>query len=58
MARDINYSSEQHDSASEDIDMMTALWCFECRAFHNLCYYCPKQYMRCPHCREVIKKEI
>ena len=53
-----NENLEQDDGVLEDIDMMTAYWCFKCKAFHNLFSYCPKEYMRCPHCRETIKKEV
>ena len=58
MARDINYSPEQHDSISEDFHdpFICAMWCDKCCDFHGL-YDCPyEDYKFCPHCGQVMKR--
>jgi len=54
MARDTNYSPEQHDGWSEDFRYK--VWCPKCLDFHGL-YDCPyDDYDFCPTCGQLIKR--
>ena len=63
MAKDINYSPEQHDSFSDNITYQW--WCPKCCTYHSYHYGlyggisgCPyDDYKYCPHCGQAIRRD-
>jgi len=56
MAKDTNYSPEQHDSISPEITYF--YWCEKCLDYHSSIHDCPYEDIDyCPHCGQAIRKE-
>ena len=56
MAKDINYSPEQHDGWSEQT-IIYQWWCPKCLDYHYGLYDCPyEDYDFCPTCGQLIKR--
>ena len=58
MAEDTNYSSEQNDGISPDININIVYqwWCEKCLNYHTGLYSCPYENLNyCPHCGQLMR---